>query len=259
MKAVITQPNLFPWLGYFHQVKEADVFIVLDNVQYNKREWQNRNRIVMRNGVIKYLTIPVKKAPQKTQIANIYVSDSFNPKTLSDAFASAYANTPLFDQALNTLDNFLALYASTSCNHVLLRDLNVNFIKYICDLLGWSKTILFASDLMSSNSSVDYSATARLVQLCKIVDEFNIPVLAYGIRTDFQGELFEGSKCLLAWAENLVEIKTICHCGRKATMVVRLDSEGNAITEGEQIEIGGNERYLPLCRKHFHEMRQTTD
>lgn len=99
----------------------------------------------------------------------------------------------------------------------------------------------------------------QVLQLCKIVDEFNIPVLAYGIRTDFQGELFEGSKCLLAWADNLVEIKTICHCGRKATMVVRLDSEGNAITEGEQIEIGGNERYLPLCRKHFHEMRQTTD
>ncbi len=99
----------------------------------------------------------------------------------------------------------------------------------------------------------------QVLQLCKIVDELNIPVLAYGIRTDFQGELFEGSKCLLAWADNLVEIKTICHCGRKATMVVRLDSEGNAITEGEQIEIGGNERYLPLCRKHFHEMRQTTD
>ena len=99
----------------------------------------------------------------------------------------------------------------------------------------------------------------QVLQLCKIVDELKIPVLAYGIRTDFQGELFEGSKCLLAWADNLVEIKTICHCGRKATMVVRLDSEGNAITEGEQIEIGGNERYLPLCRKHFHEMRQTTD
>ena len=99
----------------------------------------------------------------------------------------------------------------------------------------------------------------QVLQLCKIVDELNIPVLAYGIRTDFQGELFEGSKCLLAWADNLVEIKAICHCGRKATMVVRLDSEGNAITEGEQIEIGGNERYLPLCRKHFHEMRQTTD
>ena len=99
----------------------------------------------------------------------------------------------------------------------------------------------------------------QVLQLCKIVDELNIPVLAYGIRTDFQGDLFEGSKCLLAWADNLDEIKTICHCGRKATMVVRLDSEGNAITEGEQIEIGGNERYLPLCRKHFHEMRQTTD
>ena len=95
----------------------------------------------------------------------------------------------------------------------------------------------------------------QVLQLCKVVDELDIPVLAYGIRTDFQGELFEGSRHLLAWADNLVEIKTICHCGRKATMVVRLDAEGRAVTEGEQIEIGGNERYLALCRKHFHEMR----
>jgi len=95
----------------------------------------------------------------------------------------------------------------------------------------------------------------QVLQLCKIVDELDIPVLAYGIRTDFQGELFEGSRHLLAWADNLVEIKTICHCGRKATMVVRLDAQGRAVTEGEQIEIGGNDRYLALCRKHFHEMR----
>ena len=95
----------------------------------------------------------------------------------------------------------------------------------------------------------------QVLQLCRVVDELDIPVLAYGIRTDFQGELFEGSRHLLAWADNLIELKTICHCGRKATMVVRLDSEGHAMTEGDQIEIGGNERYLSLCRKHFHQMR----
>lgn len=92
-------------------------------------------------------------------------------------------------------------------------------------------------------------------QLCRVVDQLDIPVLAYGIRTDFQGELFEGSRHLLAWADNLAEIKTICHCGRKATMVVRLDAEGKAVKEGAQIEIGGNDRYLSLCRRHFHEMR----
>jgi len=95
----------------------------------------------------------------------------------------------------------------------------------------------------------------QVLQLCRVVDELDIPVLAYGIRTDFQGELFEGSRHLLAWADNLIELKTICYCGRKATMVVRLDSAGHAMTEGDQIEIGGNERYLSLCRKHFHQMR----
>jgi thymidine kinase len=95
----------------------------------------------------------------------------------------------------------------------------------------------------------------QVSQLCRVVDQLEIPVLAYGIRTDFQGELFEGSRHLLAWADNLAEIKTICHCGRKATMVVRLDAEGKAVKEGAQIEIGGNDRYLSLCRRHFHEMR----
>ena len=92
----------------------------------------------------------------------------------------------------------------------------------------------------------------QVEQLGKIVDELDIAVLAFGIRTDFQGELFEGSKYLLAWADNLKEIKTVCWCGRKATMVVRLDSKGNILSEGEQLEIGGNEKYIPLCRAHFN-------
>jgi thymidine kinase len=93
----------------------------------------------------------------------------------------------------------------------------------------------------------------QVFQLGAITDEMNIPVLAYGLRTDFQGEPFEGSKYLLAWSDNLKEIKAICHCGSKATMVVRLDQAGNAITEGSQVEIGGNDRYVSLCRKHFKE------
>jgi thymidine kinase len=91
----------------------------------------------------------------------------------------------------------------------------------------------------------------QVKQLGAVVDELNIPVLCYGLRTDFRGELFPGSAQLLGWADNLVEIKTICHCGRKAIMVVRVKADGTAEREGAQIEIGGNERYVPLCRRHF--------
>jgi thymidine kinase len=91
--------------------------------------------------------------------------------------------------------------------------------------------------------------------LGKIADELNIPVMTYGIRTDFQGELFEGSQELLALADNLKELKTICsECDKKATMVVRLDSNGKILLEGEKILIGGNEIYKTLCRKHFREL-----
>ena len=90
-------------------------------------------------------------------------------------------------------------------------------------------------------------------QLGRVVDELDVTVLAYGIRTDFRGELFEGSKYLLAWADHLSEIRTVCHCGRKATMIVRVDDRGDIVREGEQVEIGGNERYLSLCRLHFNQ------
>ena len=93
----------------------------------------------------------------------------------------------------------------------------------------------------------------QVFQLSEVTDDLNIPVLAYGLRTDFQGEPFEGSKYLLSWADNLKELKAICHCGIKATMVLRMDEDGNAVTEGSQVEIGGNDRYVSMCRKHFKE------
>ena len=93
----------------------------------------------------------------------------------------------------------------------------------------------------------------QVFQLSELTDQLNIPVLAYGLRTDFQGEPFEGSKYLLAWADNLKELKAICHCGRKATMVLRTDADGNPVREGSQVEIGGNDRYVSMCRKHFKE------
>ena len=88
-------------------------------------------------------------------------------------------------------------------------------------------------------------------ELSEVVEILNVPVMCYGLRTDFQGNLFEGSSTLLAIADELKEIKTICHCGKKATMVVRLDSSGNVLKEGAQIEIGGNDKYISLCRKHW--------
>ena len=88
-------------------------------------------------------------------------------------------------------------------------------------------------------------------QLAEIVDELNIPVMCYGLRTDFQGNMFPGSARLLAIADNLREIRTICHCGRKATMVIRQDAAGTVIRDGAQVEIGGNEKYISLCRSHW--------
>jgi len=94
----------------------------------------------------------------------------------------------------------------------------------------------------------------HVLQLCAVVDELDIPVLTYGLRTDFQGELFEGSRHLLALADHLVEIKTICFCGKKATMTARLDPKGVAVTKGQQIQCGGKDsQYLSLCRKHHRE------
>jgi len=92
---------------------------------------------------------------------------------------------------------------------------------------------------------------AQVWQLTEVVDRLRIPVLCYGLRTDFRGELFEGSQYLLAWADNLVEIKTICHSGKKATMTVRVDENGRAVQDGPQVEIGGNERYVSVSRAQF--------
>jgi thymidine kinase len=91
----------------------------------------------------------------------------------------------------------------------------------------------------------------HVLQLCRLSDELGIPVLCYGLRTDFQANLFEGSAALLALADALIELKAVCECGRKATMNLRVDQEGFAVTAGAQTEIGGNDRYIALCRRHF--------
>lgn len=87
--------------------------------------------------------------------------------------------------------------------------------------------------------------------LARAVDNLDIPIMCYGLRVDFMGELFPGSAALLALADEMREVRTICYCGKKATMVVRFDSNGKAVTAGDQVQIGGNETYLSLCRKHY--------
>ncbi|MDP9196600.1 MAG: thymidine kinase [Pseudomonadota bacterium] len=94
---------------------------------------------------------------------------------------------------------------------------------------------------------------ASVRDLCRITDELDIPVMCYGLRTDFRGHLFEGSQWLMAWADKLHEVKTICHCGSKATMVIRVDGEGRRMDDGPQVQIGSTESYVPLCRAHFME------
>lgn len=87
-------------------------------------------------------------------------------------------------------------------------------------------------------------------ELTDVVDKLGIPVLCYGLRTDFQGELFEGSQYLLAWADKLIELKTVCHCGRKANRVIRTNEQGEVVSQGDQVVIGGNDRYSSVCRYH---------
>lgn len=90
-------------------------------------------------------------------------------------------------------------------------------------------------------------------QLARAVDDLGVPIMCYGLRVDFQGELFPGSAALLALSDEMREVRTICHCGKKATMVIRQDENGNAILEGDQVQIGGNETYVSLCRRHWRE------
>ena len=119
--------------------------------------------------------------------------------------------------------------------HKITFDLQQQGTKYSCVLID----------------EAQFLTREQVYQLTEITDKLSIPVLAYGLRTDFKGELFPGSQYLLAWADELIELKTICHCGRKAIMNMRIDAEGKAVVEGEQVLIGGNESYVSTCRLHF--------
>jgi thymidine kinase len=122
-------------------------------------------------------------------------------------------------------------------------DKNFAFFSYIKGAKNVSCVLIDEAQFLSKE---------QVNQLSNVVDILNIPVLTYGLRTDFQGNTFEGSERLLAIADILVELKTICHCGRKAVMNMRVDKNGRKVILGEQIEIGGNDKYISVCRKHFN-------
>lgn len=119
------------------------------------------------------------------------------------------------------------------------------------DLIAWYQQLPAVDCILIDEAQ--FLTRRQVDDLAMIVDRFDTPILCYGIRTDFQGELFPGSERLLAIADKLTELKTVCHCGRKAIMVVRMDEQGNALAEGAQVQIGGNERYISMCRKHYYE------
>lgn len=130
-----------------------------------------------------------------------------------------------------------------------------------CGLIG--ECILFCELNIDAIKAHEYSCiivdeaqflNKREVELLvRIVDVYNVPVICYGLRADFQGSLFEGSRWLLAWADTIEEVKTICWCGKKATFNARLDGKGGITKEGEQVVLGASERYISLCRKHWTE------
>lgn len=126
-------------------------------------------------------------------------------------------------------------------------DQQFNFFHYISEQIAQNPNIkcIFVDE-------AQFLTKDQVQQLAQVVDSLNVPVLTYGLRSDFRGEPFEGSQYLLILADNLIEIKTICFCGKKATMNARIDAAGNVIKQGEQIQIGGNEKYVAMCRKHFN-------
>jgi thymidine kinase len=130
----------------------------------------------------------------------------------------------------------------------VIADKDFNFYNYIKENLTKDHHCVLIDE-------VQFLTKDQIIQIAKITDEFDIPAMCYGIRTDFRGELFEGSHYLLALADNLIELKTVCSmCSKKATMVVRLDQSGKVLTEGQKIQIGGNETYQVVCRKHFRSL-----
>ena len=168
------------------------------------------------------------------------------------------SNHNYLESDLNTILFIPEAIAKKSCSKIISRigleaeaisvDKQFNFFDHMKELNDQSINCVFVDE-------VQFLERKQIHQLGKIADELNIPVMCYGIRTDFQGKLFTGSSELLAIADNLNELKTICsECDKKATMVVRIGDDGEVILEGEKILVGGNDIYKTVCRKHFRDL-----
>ena len=130
----------------------------------------------------------------------------------------------------------------------IIANKNFNFLNFIKDNGSENLSCILIDE-------AQFLTKEQVIQLGQVADRLNYPVMCYGIRTDFRGELFEGSAELLALADNLIELKTICSlCSRKATMVVRKDGSGKVVTEGSKVVVGGNDIYMPVCRKHYRKL-----
>jgi thymidine kinase len=154
-------------------------------------------------------------------------------------------NTLLFSPVVDTRSGLGKIVSRIGLeNKAINFDVDFDFFKYVEARQEPMMRCIFIDE-------AHFLKKPQVKQLKKITEQLGIPVLAYGLRTDYMGEPFEGSTYLLAFAENLVEIKTICHCGKKATMNLRVDKQGRPVREGEQIVIGGNDQYIAVCYKHF--------
>lgn len=165
MKIVVTQPNFLPWMGYFHQLFMADVFVVLDSVQFARREWQNRNRIIDRRGKTKYITIPVAKSSQKTLIRDVRVSQDFNYSDFSATVNDAYHNSPRKTSVQSILKDTVGSFDYSNGN-TLLRDVSLRFLSRIVDEADYSGQIILSSRLNLGRDGA--TPTDRLLQICKI-------------------------------------------------------------------------------------------
>lgn len=154
--------------------------------------------------------------------------------------------TPSFDDrfAKGRIHSRIGLHADAN-----IFDNDTNLYDHVSQFLSQAKHRIHCILV----DEAQFLSKKQVLELADVADKLSIPVLAYGLRTDFRGEPFEGSLYLLTWADELVEIKTICHCGKKATMNIRIGKDNKPVKTGKQIEIGGNDKYISVCRKHFNE------
>lgn len=185
MKIVITQPNYLPWLGYFSQLNSCDLWVALDDVQYCRREWQNRNRILNLSGEAQYLSLPVQKAPRSSFINQILLSSNFHPCHHLEKIKLFYFNTPFFETVYPLIENILQTAYDDSDGY--LSRLNISIISQVCDYFGIDCNIEISSNL--SECTVAESATQKLLQIAKHFDSSSY-LSSVGARDYMNSELY---------------------------------------------------------------------